>query len=144
MTEQLNSNAKTGIENFDWDAYAENSLYSDQERKSLENEYDETLSSIVQNEVVEGTVSGLTKREVLINIGYKSEGVVSMNEFRYNPDLKVGDKVEVYVESTEDKKGQLCLSHKKARALRSWDRINTALESDEIITGYIKCRTKAA
>ncbi len=142
MTEQLNSNAKTGIENFDWDAYAENSLYSDQERKSLENEYDETLSSIVQNEVVEGTVSGLTKREVLINIGYKSEGVVSMNEFRYNPDLKVGDNVEVYVESTEDKKGQLCLSHKKARALRSWDRINTALESDEIITGYIKCRTK--
>src|SRR6056297_3327487 len=104
--------------------------------------YDQTLSTITENEVIDGTVVSMTKREVVINIGYKSEGVVSLNEFRYNPDLKVGDKVEVYVESQEDKDGQLVLSHKKARALRSWDRVNEALEKDEIIQGYIKCRTK--
>src|SRR6056297_512231 len=104
--------------------------------------YDQTLSTITENEVIDGTVVSMTKREVVINIGYKSEGVVSLNEFRYNPDLKVGDKVEVYVESQEDKDGQLVLSHKKARALRSWDRVNQALEKDEIIQGYIKCRTK--
>ena len=142
MSNLENQDAKVGIENFDWTSYAEDSIYTKEERKDLENQYDETLSTVAQNEVVEGTVIGITKREVFINIGYKSEGVVSVNEFRYNPDLKIGDKVEVYVESTEDKKGQLILSHKKARALRSWDRVNASLEKDEIITGFIKCRTK--
>ena len=92
--------------------------------------------------MVEGTVTGINKREVIVNIGYKSEGVIPVSEFRYNPDLAVGDKIEVYVESAEDKNGQLALSHKKARQLKSWDRVNEALEKDEIIKGYIKCRTK--
>ncbi len=104
--------------------------------------YDKTLSTIAEDEVVEGTVISMNKREVVINIGYKSEGVISLNEFRYNPDLKPGDTVEVYVESQEDKRGQLVLSHKRARALKSWERVNEALEKDEIINGYIKCRTK--
>lgn len=104
--------------------------------------YDKTLSTVAVDEVVQGTVIQMTPREVVINIGYKSEGVVSLNEFRYNPNLKVGDTVEVYVESQEDKKGQLLLSHKKARAINSWDRVNASLEKDEIINGYIKCRTK--
>jgi len=130
-------------EEFDWDNYdEEGKVYSSAQREEYEKMYDETLSTIAENEVVDGTVISMTKREVVINIGYKSEGVVSLNEFRYNPDLKVGDTVEVYVESQEDKKGQLILSHKKARALRSWDRVNQALEKDEIINGYIKCRTK--
>src|SRR5690554_5917682 len=104
--------------------------------------YDETLSTISEKEVIDGTVIAMNKREVVINIGFKSDGIVSRNEFRYNPELKVGDQVEVYVESQEDKKGQLVLSHKKARALRSWDRVNEALEKDEVIKGYIKARTK--
>ncbi|MFZ2338247.1 MAG: 30S ribosomal protein S1, partial [Bacteroidales bacterium] len=110
--------------------------------KEYEAKYDETLSTVAVDEVVNGTVIQMTPREVVVNIGYKSEGVVSLNEFRYNPNLKVGDTVEVYVESQEDKKGQLLLSHKKARAINSWDRVNASLEKDEIITGYIKCRTK--
>jgi small subunit ribosomal protein S1 len=110
--------------------------------EDFEKLYDETLSTVSENEVVDGTVIAMNKREVVINIGYKSEGIVNLNEFRYNPELKVGDTVEVYVESQEDKKGQLILSHKKARALKSWDRVNEALEQDEIIKGYIKCRTK--
>jgi small subunit ribosomal protein S1 len=129
-------------EDFDWDAYENDSLVSSSERGSLEDLYGKTLSSVTENEVVDGTVVAMNKREALINIGYKSEGVVNMNEFRYNPELKIGDKVEVYVESQEDRSGQLSLSHKKARALRSWDRVNQALEQDEIIKGYIKCRTK--
>jgi len=104
--------------------------------------YDETLSTIAENEVVDGSVISMNKREVVINIGYKSEGVVSLNEFRYNPDLKIGDKVEVYVESQEDKKGQLILSHKKAEPLNHGTGLMKALEKDEIIKGYIKCRTK--
>ncbi len=128
---------------FDWVDYMDSSdVYSEEERGKYEKMYDETLSTITDNEVIEGTVISMNKREVVINIGYKSEGVVSLNEFRYNPELKLGDKVEVYVESQEDKKGQLVLSHKKARALKSWDRVNEALESDEIIKGYVKCRTK--
>jgi len=128
---------------FDWDTYdAVKDGYIKSERDSLESKYDVTLSTITENELIDGTVISLTSREVVINIGYKSEGVVSLNEFRYNPDLKPGDIVEVYVESQEDKNGQLRLSHKKARALKSWDRVNTALEQDEIIKGYIKCRTK--
>jgi small subunit ribosomal protein S1 len=126
---------------FDWDSFANEGI-STAARLDFEKQYNETLSTIAENEVVDGTVIFMNKREVVINIGYKSEGVVSLNEFRYNPELKVGDTVEVYVESQEDKKGQLVLSHKKARALRSWDRVNEALDKDEIIKGYIKCRTK--
>ena len=128
---------------FDWDSVSNKGTgYSAEKRKELESEYDKTLSSITENQVIDGTVIAITNREVVINIGYKSEGIVSLNEFRYNPELKVGDKVEVYVENQEDKNGQLVLSHKKARALRSWDRVNEALNNDEIIKGYIKCRTK--
>jgi small subunit ribosomal protein S1 len=128
---------------FDWDSYSDsNDVYSVSQKNDIIKRYDDTLSTIAENEVVMGTVISMNKREVVINIGYKSEGVVSLNEFRYKPDLKNGDEVEVFVESQEDKKGQLLLSHKKARALKSWDRVNESLEKDEIITGYIKCRTK--
>src|SRR5512133_2072477 len=129
-------------EEFDWDAYEKDGFSSKKSFAEQEKLYEETLSTVAVDEVVEGTVISMNTREVVINIGYKSEGVVSLNEFRYNPNLKVGDKVEVYVESQEDKKGQLLLSHKKARAINSWDRVNASLEKDEIITGYIKCRTK--
>jgi len=134
---------KISLENFDWSKYNNKwDVYSAEERQELSSMYDKTLSTIVENEVTDGIVIAMNKREVVINIGYKSEGVVSLNEFRYNPELKIGDSVEIYVESQEDKKGQLILSHKKARAMRSWDRVNAALENDEIIKGYIKCRTK--
>ena len=129
-------------ENFDWEAYANDDVIPASEKEELANRYAETLSSVVEKEVVEGTVISMNKREVVVNIGYKSDGIISLNEFRYNPELKVGDKVEVYVETQEDKKGQLTLSHKQARALRSWDRVNEALEKDEIIKGFVKCRTK--
>ncbi len=128
---------------FDWDRFKDGDEdYSAAERSRFETLYDETLSTVAENEVVDGKVISMSKREVVINIGYKSEGVVSMNEFRYNPELSAGDSVEIYVESKEDKKGQLVLSHKKARAMRSWERVNNALDKDEIIKGYIKCRTK--
>jgi len=128
---------------FDWDSYdKKGAVMNKEERAKYEALYEQTLSSINQNQVVEGTVIAMNNREVVVNIGYKSEGVISLNEFRYNPDLKVGDKVEVYIESQEDKKGQLILSHKKARTLRSWDRVNEAYNNDEIVKGYIKCRTK--
>ncbi len=140
MTENLKNVAP--IEDFDWASYVEGDTYSKENREKLIESYDNTLSKISDKEVVTGTVTSMNKREVVVNIGYKSEGVVSMNEFRYNPDLKVGDEVEVYIESQEDKKGQLILSHKKARASRSWDRVNAALENNEVIKGYIKCRTK--
>ena len=129
-------------ENFDWNAYENDLGVYDHPKEEIAEAYDKTLSNVNVGEVVEGTVTGITKREVLVNIGYKSEGVSPVSEFRYNPDLKVGDKIEVYVESAEDKGGQLVLSHKKARQLKSWDRVNEALEKDEIIKGYIKCRTK--
>ena len=143
--EPSNTNGKDSEdgESFEWGKYErEQDSYTPEEREQLEAIYDETLSWIAEHEVIEGTVISMTSREVVINIGYKSEGVVSLNEFRYNADLKVGDTVEVYVESQEDKKGQLILSHKKARSLRSWDRVNESLEKDEVINGYIKCRTK--
>ncbi len=127
---------------FDWEKYEEGDYQSEIQKTDLEKMYNDTLSAVKVNEVVDGTVISMNKREVVVNIGYKSEGVVSLNEFRYDPDLKIGDKVEVYIESQEDKKGQLVLSHKKARALKSWDRVNESLEKDEIIKGYIKCRTK--
>ncbi len=130
------------VADFDWDAYAEGETYSSKSKEELVETYDQSLNKVNDKEVVMGKVTAMNKREVVVNIGYKSDGVVSMNEFRYNPDLKVGDEVEVYIESQEDKKGQLLLSHKKARATRSWDRVNEALEKDEIIKGYIKCRTK--
>jgi small subunit ribosomal protein S1 len=135
-------NASIPVDQFDWDAFeSEQGLYDDT-KESILTKYDQTLSNIAVNEVVDGTVIAMNKREVVVNIGYKSDGVVSLNEFRYNPDLKIGDVVEVYVESQEDKKGQLNLSHKKARVLRSWDRVNEALDKDEVIKGYIKCRTR--
>lgn len=129
---------------FDWDTVSDKKSagYKADERKKMEDAYDETFSQINENQVIDGKVITVTDRDVVINIGYKSEGIVSLNEFRYNPDIKVGDVVEVYVENQEDKNGQLILSHKKARALKSWDRVNEALEKDEIIKGYIKCRTK--
>jgi len=145
VVKEIKKNIKddVSLENFNWDTYSNApNAYAADERAQMEAMYNKTLSSITENEIIDGTVIAMNKREVVINIGYKSEGVVSMNEFRYNPNLKIGDTVEVYVESSEDKKGQLILSHKIARSMRSWDRVNQALENDEIITGYIKCRTK--
>jgi small subunit ribosomal protein S1 len=128
---------------FDWDNFGKSDdAVMDAERTKFENMYAETLSTIAEAEVIDGTIISMNNREVVINIGFKSEGVVSLNEFRYNPELTQGDTVEVYVDSQEDKQGQLVLSHKKARAMRSWDRVNAALDQDEIIKGYIKCRTK--
>ncbi len=127
---------------FDWDAYERGSEMKSEDVEALEKKYADTLSSIVEKEVIDGKVIAMNKREVVVNIGFKSDGIISLNEFRYNPDLKVGDTVEVYVESQEDQQGQLSLSHKKARALRSWDRVNEALDKDEIIKGFVKCRTK--
>ena len=134
-------NASVDPDKFDWDAFENEDVYGE-DKKTVAEEYDKTLSKVVENEVVEGTVTAISKREVLVNIGYKSEGVIMAPEFRYNPDLKVGDKVEVYVESAEDRKGQLVLSHKKARALRSWDMVNQAYNNNEIVKGYVKTRTK--
>ena len=137
------SEIQQGVENFDWDALENNGVARNADEKARqEAEYDKTLSTLKEKEVFEGVVISLNKREVVVNVGFKSDGIVSRNEFRYNPDLKVGDKVEVYVENQEDKNGQLELSHKKARAIRAWDSINAALENDEVVKGYIKCRTK--
>ena len=130
------------VENFDWDAYEKGDVLSTEDRKAAEKTYDNTLNNVSDHEVIDGTVIAMNKREVVVNIGFKSDGIIPLNEFRYNPDLKVGDTVEVYIENQEDKKGQLVLSHKKARASRSWERVNQALENSEIIKGYIKCRTK--
>lgn len=134
-------NASVNPDDFDWDAFEKEASY-DADRKTIEESYEKTLSKVIENEVVEGVVTAINKREVIVNIGYKSEGVIPVTEFRYNPNLKVGDKVEVYVETAEDKKGQLILSHRKARSLRSWDMVNDAYENDRIVTGYIKSRTK--
>ena len=128
--------------NFDWDAYENGDIVSAQSKEEMKKKYDNTLNAIKDKEVVEGTVISINKREVVVNIGYKSDGVVPMSEFRYNPDLKVGDKVEVFIESQEDKKGQLLLSHKQARLTRAWDKVNTALETGEVVKGFVKCRTK--
>ena len=139
----MEENKKVANENFDWNAYENDlDLYGGQNKEAVTEAYDKTLSNIAVGEVVEGTVTEINKREVTVNIGYKSEGIIPISEFRYNPDLKVGDKVEVYVESVEDKGGALVLSHKKARQLKSWDRVNEALNNDEVIKGYVKCRTK--
>ena len=135
-------NASVAPEDFDWDAFESGDVYGTADKKSIEEAYDKTLSKVVENEVVEGEVTAINKREVVVTIGGKSEGVIMAPEFRYNPDLKVGDKVEVFVETAEDKKGQLVLSHKKARALKSWDRVNEAFENDEVVKGFVKTRTK--
>ena len=130
------------VEDFNWDAYENGETVAGASHEELEKAYDNTLNRVNDREVVDGTVIAMNKHEVVVNIGYKSDGIIPMSEFRYNPDLKVGDTVEVYIENQEDKKGQLVLSHRKARATRSWDRVNAALENEEIIKGYIKCRTK--
>ncbi len=127
---------------FDWDAYAQGDAISNQDRDALTAQYDTTLNQVKDKEVVMGTIISMNKREVVVNIGFKSDGIIPMSEFRYNPDLKVGDQVEVFIENQEDKKGQLLLSHKAARASRSWERVNEALANDEIIKGFVKCRTK--
>ena len=130
-------------EEFDWDAIGKKQdNYTAAERSNLEELYGKTLSSITEHEVIEGAVVSISAREVVVNIGYKSDGVLPFNEFRYNPELKVGDVVDIYVENQEDASGQMVLSHKKARILKSWDRINVAFDKDEIITGYVKSRTK--
>lgn len=139
MSEELKNSP---IEDFDWEAFEKGETQREKSQEELEKTYDESLGSFKDHEVTEGTVISINKREVVVNIGAKSDGIIPFNEFRYNPDLKVGDTVEVYVESQEDRKGQLVLSHKKARASKSWERVNQALENDEIIKGYIKCRTK--
>ncbi len=130
------------IADFDWEAYEKGETKSDKSREELTKTYDESLNTVKDKDVIEGTIIALNKREAVVNIGYKSDGIIPMNEFRYNPDIKVGDVVEVFIENQEDKKGQLILSHRKARASRSWERVNQALENDEIIKGFIKCRTK--
>ena len=130
------------IEDFDWEAYESGDEKTDVSREAQEEAYAGSLNNVNDHDVVDGTVIAINKREVVVNIGYKSDGIIPTSEFRYNPDLKVGDTVEVYIENQEDKKGQLILSHKKARASRSWDRVNQALENEEIIKGYVKCRTK--
>ena len=129
------------LDEFNWDEF-ENGTSANVSKEDLEKAYDETLNKVTEHQVVEGTVISVDKKEVIVNIGYKSDGIIPASEFRYNPDLKVGDKVEVYVENQEDVKGQLVLSHKKARLSKSWERVNAALENEEIIQGYIKCRTK--
>lgn len=129
---------------FNWDSADAKgtSNYSSEERTKLEQMYDNTLNAVVEHDITFGTVVAITPKDVMINIGFKSDGMVPLTEFRHMPDIKIGDKVEVYVETQEDKNGQLILSHKKARALKSWDRVNEALEKDEVITGFVKCRTK--
>ena len=139
MTEEVKNSP---IADFDWDAYENGDTKSDKSREELTKTYDESLNTVKDKDVIEGTIIALNKREAVVNIGYKSDGIIPMNEFRYNPDIKVGDVVEVFIENQEDKKGQLILSHRKARASRSWERVNQALENDETIKGYIKCRTK--
>ncbi len=139
MTEEVKNSP---IEDFDWEAYANGETKGEKTREELTKTYDESLNTVRDKDVIEGTIIALNKREAVVNIGYKSDGIIPVSEFRYNPDIKVGDTVEVFIENQEDKKGQLILSHRKARAARSWDRINEALEKDEVIKGYIKCRTK--
>ena len=140
-TKKAPLNASIAPEEFDWDSF-ENDTVAGENREEVAALYDQTLQKVVENEVVEGVVTAINKREVVVNIGAKSEGVISAPEFRYNPDLKVGDKVEVLVENAEDRKGQLVISHKKARQLKSWDMVNAAYENNEVVKGYVKTRTK--
>ncbi|MCM1336880.1 MAG: 30S ribosomal protein S1 [Candidatus Amulumruptor caecigallinarius] len=139
MTEEVKTSP---IEDFDWDAFEKGETQGEKSREELTRVYDSSLNTVKDKDVIEGTIIALDKSGVVVNVGYKSDGIIPINEFRYNPDLKVGDTVEVFIENQEDKKGQLVLSHRKARAARAWERINEALEKDEIIKGFIKCRTK--
>ena len=123
------------LEDFNWEAYENGESLSNVSHEDMEKAYDNTLNKVNDREVVDGTVIAMNKREVVVNIGYKSDGIIPMGEFRYNPELKVGDVVEVYIENQEDKKGQLILSHRKARATRSWDRVNAALENYDLNPG---------
>ncbi len=146
FTLMANEFAKTGIEEFDWDSLSHHQIKKEKEKDAnqspLDEQYGNTLKQIADQQVIEGFVVSKNNREVVVNIGYKSDGIIPVSEFRYNPDLKPGDKVEVYVESQEDATGQLVLSHKKARILKSWERINEAYDNQEIINGYVKSRTK--
>ena len=137
---ELTNNVKP-LDDFNWEEF-ENGTSANVSKEELDKAYDETLNKVSEHQVTEGTVISVDKKEVIVNIGYKSDGIIQASEFRYNPNLKVGDKVEVYVENQEDRKGQLILSHKKARLSKSWDRVNAALENEEVIQGFIKCRTK--
>ena len=139
MSEELKNSP---IADFDWDAYEKGETQRDKSTEELEKTYDKSLGAFKDNEVTEGTVISISKREVVVNIGAKSDGIIPFNEFRYNPDLKVGDTVEAFVENQEDKKGQLILSHRRARTAKSWERVNQALENEEVVKGFIKCRTK--
>ena len=134
---QKMSNASADNSTFNWDAFESENFY-DADRAAIEESYSQTLSRVNENEVVEGVVVAKDKREVIVDIGYKSEGVINISEFRYNPNLQVGDKVEVFVENAEDKGGQLILSHKRARSLRAWDKINEAYDKEEVIEGFVK------
>ena len=140
--EELNKKMAAPAADFDWDAYAKGDVMTSEAKAELTAKYDNTLNQVKDKEVVMGTIISMNKREVVVNIGFKSDGIIPMSEFRYNPDLKIGDKVEVFIENQEDKKGQLLLSHKAARTSRSWDRVNEALETEEIVKGFVKCRTK--
>ncbi len=137
---ELTKNVKP-LDDFNWDEF-ENGVVANVSKEELDKAYDETLNKVADHQVVDGKVISVDKKEVVVNIGYKSDGIIPASEFRYNPELKIGDTVEVYVESAEDKKGQLLLSHKKARLSKAWDRVNAALEAEEIVQGFIKCRTK--
>ena len=137
---ELTNNVKP-LDDFNWEEF-ENGTSANVSKEELDKAYDETLNKVSEHQVTEGTVISVDKKEVIVNIGYKSDGIIPASEFRYNPDLKVGDKVEVYVENQEDRKGQLILSHKKARLSKSWERVNAALENEEVIQGFSKCRTK--
>jgi len=128
---------------FDWENTGKAfETYKAEDREKLESLYDQKLNQVLEREIVMGSIIGLTSKEAVVNIGYKSDGLIPLTEFRHMPDLKAGDQIEVYVETAEDKNGQLILSHKKARAMKSWERVNESLEKDEVITGYVKCRTK--
>ena len=137
---ELTKNVKP-LEDFNWEEF-ENGTVANVSKEELDKAYDETLNKVADHQVVDGKVISVDKKKVVVNIGYKSDGIIPASEFRYNPDLKIGDTVEVYVESAEDKKGQLILSHKKARLSKAWDRVNAALEAEEVVQGFIKCRTK--
>lgn len=143
MSETLSATPVANPADFDWGTIGKKQdNYSAADRQKLDSLYEKTLKSIAEHEIVEGTVVAKNNKEVVVNIGYKSDGVVALSEFRYNPDLTIGDKVEVYIENQEDKSGQLVLSHKKARSMKAWDRVNESLNSNEIIKGFVKCRTK--
>ncbi|MFM7054369.1 MAG: 30S ribosomal protein S1 [Bacteroidota bacterium] len=135
--------AQPATSEFDWDGVGKSTdMYKSEDQNRMEEMYGQTLSTVVEHDVLMGRIIALTGKEAVVNIGFKSDGLIPLSEFRHMPDLKVGDEVEVYVETQEDKNGQLILSHKKARALKSWERVNSALEKDEVITGFVKCRTK--